>query len=155
VKKVTLDTGIFPIDDLMKSGRPRHYEFARISVTDGELEGTSFQVHLIDVEKVPETAVWGESKWGEAVWASEESALEEILRVISSGSFPKGRENLSDGQRNQFRDAMILEAHIRETRDIFVSNDSRAFINFGRRDLLEKRFGIKILARAEFEELLR
>jgi hypothetical protein len=78
--------------------------------------------------------VWGEPPWGEFLWAgaNEEkmSDLEAILKIISNGSFPKSgkRELLTDGQRNQLRDAIIFEAHVREKREIFVTTDRKAFL---------------------------
>jgi hypothetical protein len=102
---------------------------------------------------VQETGVWNESLWGEAVWGPsppvyetltlDESRLgmavlggdespsrfEAILAIIGDGSFPRRgeREELTDGQRRQLRDAMILEAHTRNGRDVLVSNDVKAF----------------------------
>jgi hypothetical protein len=51
--------------------------------------------------------------------------LEAILAIVSAGSFPKPgqRVSLTHGERRQLRDAMILEAHAREGRDVFVTND--------------------------------
>ncbi len=68
-----------------------------------------------------------------AALGSDESTsrFEAILTVISNGSFPKpGRRggSLSGGERRQLRDAMILEAHARESRDVLVSNDAKGFI---------------------------
>ena len=52
-----------------------------------------------------------------------------ILAIVGSGSFPPGqRENLTVGQRRQLRDAMILEAHAREGRDVLVTDDVRGFV---------------------------
>lgn len=103
---------------------------------------------------VAETGVWNESRWGEFVWgpsppvfetltlgesrlgmaalgsAESSQRFEAILAVTGNGSFPKPgeRDELSEGERRQLRDAMILEPHAREARDILVSNDRRAFI---------------------------
>jgi len=155
MKRVTLDTNMLPADDLLEAAQGRGFQFARVTVTDREVEGTQFQVHLVGLGTVAETAVWDESRWDEAVWASEDSSLEEILQIISNGSFPRSRDSLSAGQRRQLRDAMILEAHIREGRDIFVSNDCRAFIRDGRREQLEANFKTKIMVLEEFESLLQ
>ncbi len=78
--------------------------------------------------------------------------MEKILDVISNKSFPvpAKRDNLSKGQRRQLRDAMILLAHIRNKRDIFVSNDDKAFIRDGRRERLEKMFKIQIMNENDF-----
>ena len=45
---------------------------------------------------------------------------------------------------------MILLAHIRNKRDIFVSNDDKAFIRDGRRERLEKMFKIQIMNENDF-----
>lgn len=155
MKRVTLDTNLLPAEELLEAARGRGFQFARVTVTDREVERTQFQVHLVGLGTVAETAVWGESRWGEAVWASEDSALEEILQIISNGGFPRSRDSLSAGQRRQLRDAMILEAHVREGRDIFVSNDCRAFIRGSRREQLEARFKTKIMVRVEFDSLVQ
>jgi hypothetical protein len=96
--------------------------------------------------------VYGEGRYGRAVYASDASAqsLDQILRIVSCGSFPSSRANLSDGQRRQLRDALIFEAHVRDARDVFVTNDERAFIRDGRRQELEARFDTRILTGAEF-----
>jgi len=122
------------------------------SVTEREVEGTRFTVHLNQVGKVLETGVYGEARFGQAVYASEQSAetLEQILRIISNNAFPSSRSKLSEGQMHQFRDALILEAHIRDGRDIFVTGDAKAFIGHGRREELRKALGVRILTRPEF-----
>jgi len=123
---------------------------------------------------VRETAVWNEARWGEAVWGqpvyetlvlgesrlgmsalgSDESpsCFEEILRIISNGSFPKAgqRDDLSAGERRQLRDAMILEAHSRDGRDVLVSDDARAYIHDGRRERLEQLCDTRIMTVVEF-----
>ena len=83
---------------------------------------------------------------------TDDERLERIIAIISNGSFPKDRNHLTGPQRNQFRDALILYAHVRERRDIFVSDDQRAFIRSDRRKLLETEFGTRIMTRGEFIE---
>lgn len=126
---------------------------------------------------IVEIGVWGESRWGSFVWSSEsvpetltlgESRLgaaalgsaksparfEAILAIIGSGSFPKSgqRDSITHGQRKQLRDAMILEAHARERRDVLVTNDRRAFIgpDYGKRAMLEDLCATKIRTVDEF-----
>lgn len=103
---------------------------------------------------VYETLVLGESRIGLAVIGGDASPFEAILKIISNGSFPKSgeRENLTRRRRAQLRDAMILEAHTRERRDILVSNDATAYIGKGgaRRQLLETVCQTKILTVSEF-----
>lgn len=158
--RVTLDTGILPADDLFEAAAGRPIFFAAVSVTGRETRGTSFDVQLTPLGNVPETGVFGESEWGSAVFADAEAAtvgLEDLIQVISSGSFPppSDRDHLTESQRHQLRDAMILEAHAREGRDIFVSDDRRAFINHGRRARLATLTRSDIMSREEFSAWLR
>jgi hypothetical protein len=101
---------------------------------------------------VREMAVLGEWRLGEAVLGGDESQpmLEIILRVIGGGSFPPQRENLTRGERRQLRDAMILEAHYRDRRDVLVTEDAKAFINDGRREALETLCRTRIMRVDEF-----
>jgi hypothetical protein len=155
MKRITLDTNVIETDGLVEAAQGQGFELSRITVTDREVEGTQYQVHLAGLGKVAETAVWGESRWDEAVWASGDSSLEKILQIISNGSFPRTRESLSAGHRRQLRDAMILDAHIRQSRDIFVTNDRKGFIRDGRRQELEATFKTKIMALEVFKSLLQ
>jgi hypothetical protein len=99
--------------------------------------------------EITETAVWDESKWDQSKWGGvlpetivvgetqvgrgvvgdTSDLFEEALRIISNGSFPKRgqRHQLNQKQRHQLRDAMVLVAHVRESRDILVSDDQKAF----------------------------
>ena len=104
--------------------------------------------------RVLESMVFGESTFGSMAFAREgEPALfEQVLQIISHGSFPKpgGRDNLTDPQRRQLRDAMILMAHVRERRDMLVSNDERAYIRHERRTQLESLLGTRLMTATEF-----
>lgn len=153
---VTLDTNVLPADDLFARGIPLGVNFAVVSVTEREIGRGDPRVEIEYLDRTPETTVWDESEWGTAVFAEEESPdrLEMILRIISNGSFPRSRDKLSEPQRRQLRDAMILEAHVREGRSIFVTNDSKGFIRHGKRERLESALGTRILTRVEFESLL-
>lgn len=150
--KITFDTSVLPADDLILAAQRFDCDFAVVTVTAREVEGTRFEVHLEPCAVVHETGVYGEARYGQAVYASHTSAevLDKILRVISSGAFPQSRADLSDGQVHQFRDALILEAHIREGRDIFVTDDARAFVRHGKREELGASLGVRILKREEF-----
>jgi len=153
MKRITIDTNILPLDDIIVDVCKKNgYEYTVVSVTEREVEGSDFEKDIDDVPKIPETAVWNESPWGNAVWPDKDNSFEEIIDIISSGSFPKDRSNLTDAQKRMLRDAMILEAHVREKRDIFITNDKRAFINHGRRERIENKFGTKILTKTEFLE---
>jgi hypothetical protein len=153
VIRVTLGTNVLPASDLLALAMGRQIEFARVSVTDRELEGSNPSVQLTPFAEVPEAAVWNESHWGSSVWASAANSetTEQILRVIGNGSFPRERSRLSSGERRQLLDAMILAAHVRSRRDVFVTNDRRAFISDGRRQKLEALLRVRILTREEFQ----
>lgn len=179
ILRVTFDTNAVPANEeqeqrLRSALKRRPAEIKVVSVTPRELENSSIQVKF---EDLPETAVWDETPWGGGVWGGKPvqevfalgesrletgvlggsgagEAFEEILQIISNKSFPASgkRSQLSDGQRRQLRDAMIFEAHVRDRRDIFVSNDVKAFGRAGeqRRADLEKRFETRIMTLNEF-----
>jgi hypothetical protein len=48
------------------------------------------------------------------------------------------------------RDAIILQTHITDKRDIFITDDKRGFIKGGLRQTLESRFNTRIVTREEF-----
>lgn len=154
-----------------------------VSVSKREMKDSDIQVEF---EEISEACVWGESPRGEARWGADRTGgktiseavvlgetplgsgrlgtapdvdLNEVLDVISNGSFPPSgkRKELSAGQRRQLRDAMILEAHIFHRRDVFVSNDAKAYIGKAdgkRREHFERKYGVKIMTRPEFEAWL-
>jgi len=150
----------------------RAVSLATVSVDQRERGGFS-----VVVDVVPETAIWGESRRGEAVWggpipellildetplgsgviAGDEDAdvFERVLGIVSNGSFPRqgSRDRLTAPQRRQLRDAMTFEAHYRQRRHLFVSDDRRAFIKHGRREALESLGRTRILTSAEFIDL--
>lgn len=152
---VTFDTGVLPADELIEFARNKGFELARVSVTDRELEWTDILVDIVGLDLISESASWDEAHWDKAVWASDESVLREILHVISNGSFPSTRDNLNRGQRSQLRDALILDAHVRQGRYILVSEDPRAFVNHGRRGQFEALYQIRIMTKSEFEAFVR
>jgi len=150
--KITLDTNIFPVEDLLEACCGWGWDFAVVSVTERELDNTDLLVELKPLGNIIETAVYGESKYGMAKYGSKEtqSDREEILAIITDGSYPKNRQNLSKGHRRQLRDSMIFHTHVQERRDIFVTNDERGFIRDGRRERLQRRFNTLIMTRGEF-----
>jgi hypothetical protein len=152
--RVTLDTGVFPIDDLRADLKRKGWTTNVVSVTDREFEGTSFAGASVD-QSVTEIGVWDESRWDQAAWGSKSDAakLERILHIIANGSFPRNRDSLTLGQRRQLRDAMVFESHLRSGADLFVTRDERAFVRDGRRDRLQTEFNTRILTRAEFADL--
>jgi hypothetical protein len=149
---VTADTNVLSSDmrRLREAVEGLDVEIAPTTVTLRERGVTSLPS---DDAVVSETGVWNESRWGEFVWGPSPpvyetltlgesrlgmavlggddapSRFEAILAIIGDGSFPKRgeRDKLTDGQRRQLRDAMILEAHARDGRDVLVSNDVTAF----------------------------
>jgi hypothetical protein len=170
---VTVDTNVLgetTIERLTRSVSGLEVEFAPTTVSGREWPERASRLRKM----VRESAVWGESQWGQAVWrgpvyeavvlgesfvgecvvVGEESAslVEEILEIIGNGSFPKpgDRDELTLGQRHQLRDAMILEAHVREGRDVLVSEDVTAYVRHGRRKRLEELCKTQIMTTDEF-----
>lgn len=100
--------------------------------------------------------VLGESVLGGAVLGSEGDSdrYERLLALLSGGGFPKPgkRGNLTTGHKHLQRDVMILAAHARERRDIFVSNDTKAIGRAGEplREQLQQEFGIRAMTLDEF-----
>ena len=151
---MTLDTSAVE-PDVVAHAAVLGYEIQVVTVTAREVEGTSFEVPLVHTRRVLELGHFGESRYGEAVYAGPNTrdVIKAILEIISNGSFPTNRASLTDGQKRQLRDAMILEAHVRSGADLFVTVDARAYVRHGRRDMLEKRLGVRILLAREFLDL--
>jgi hypothetical protein len=129
---------------------------AYASVSLREATGTDFESTLQAHERVPELAVWDEGTWDECRWADEPSAdrFEQVLMIVSSGSFPKVRSSLTAGQLHQFRDALVLEAHSAAHRSVFVTADSKGFVNHGKRVLLQNLLSTQIQTPEEFADAL-
>lgn len=153
MEAITVDTNILPLDDLLPLAASAGYSLGVISTTLRELDGTDLIEAASQLAQTTETAMFGESFWG-AVLGDIEHAndFEGILRVISSGSFPppNDRDNLTPPQRNQLRDALILQAHIRSGNRIFVTQDAKGYIKHGKRAEFERQFGVVIFDRVEF-----
>ena len=154
MRKVTFDTTERPDSPAVQFALRTGWHVAYVSVSVREAAGTDFEVDLKPLNQIVESGVWGESRWGQALWSggSEALKLEEILNIIANGSFPRDRSNLSDGQRHQLRDAMILSAHARDRRDVFVTGDQKAFIKGDRREKLEAVALTRILSAIQFIE---
>ncbi|MBU8920745.1 MAG: hypothetical protein KOO63_02685 [Bacteroidales bacterium] len=154
----TFDTNVFPAEKLVARAGALGVEVAVISVTQREANGATIEEEIRALEVILEFGIWDESPWGGFKWAGDRAGdvFEKSLRILSNGSFPPpgSRGSLTDGQRRQFRDAMILANHVLEGRDILVSGDCRAFINHGRRELIEGEFGTRIMTVKEFEGFL-
>jgi len=177
---VTVDTNNLAPDEfarLHEAASGLDVEFAHVTVSDREMENFRPQ---IPPAQLPETAVWDESRWGKAVWGEgttaplpedfvlDESRLDEavladesasdrferLLTLISRGTFPSrgARANLSNGQKRQLRDAMIASAHIREHRDILITDDRRGFIgdDGSVREAIQAEFATRVMTADEF-----
>ena len=151
--RITLDTNLVTSDRVQHIAQQRGFEIAVVTVTEREVENTRLQAHVTPLEKVSETAVWDESRWdASAVWGSEASGktLADILDIITHGGWPRNPNERTEGHHRQLRDAMILEAHARDGRDIFVTNDKKGFIRAGRRAELESLLETRIMTEQEF-----
>jgi hypothetical protein len=159
VLKITLDTNTI---------RPERVSASICKIRDGvdvattttvarEI-GSVYDPWLHQLQVVPEFWVMGESPMGVAVLAreAERDLFEAVLDAITNDSFP-GRGNrttLTHGQRNQLRDAVIFCTHVRERRDIFVTNDKKAFGTEGseqRQRMIALAPQTKIMTLDEFE----
>lgn len=154
MKSVTVDTNTVDNRSVVKAAQRAGFEIVRTTITDRELEASGIQMALPEHQPLYEPLVLGESRLGFATLGSQEVAdtFERLLQIISNGSFPAKdrRSNLSSGEKRQLRDAMILATHIRERRQIFVTNDAKGFIEGGRRECLQREFGIRIMTAQEF-----
>lgn len=151
---VTLDTGV--LDDVYDqiaraaSALPIDVEFVTVTVADRERGAHESRP---EVGTIYETLVLDVSPFGSAVLASDASAalFEQIRAIVSSGSYQTVVDGeISDGHRSITRDVMILEAHVREGRDVFVTTDRKAFINHERRQKLEALCSTRIMTPEEF-----
>ena len=154
---VTFDTNLVDDEELFAAARVAGFAVAHTTVTNRELSGSGVVPSGGRRGDLLETAVVGESIVGLCVVGSDSDArnFERVLEIISSGSFPQGakRNTMSQGQQRQVRDAMIFCTHVRETRDVFVTNDLRGFIRRGHRETLEREFSTKIHTAEEFLKL--
>lgn len=151
IKQATLDTGaLVKIDEILKVAKSQGIDLITPTVSIRENKDRKI---LPSVGIEAEQAVYGESRYGEGVSASNSDHLEQILAIISNGSFPKDRAKLSEGYRHMLRDAMIFEVHVRSGADVFVTTDSKGFIKHGKREKLESLFETKILLVDEFLKL--
>ena len=158
VSTVTLDTNVFPAEKLVQRSEKLGLEVAVISVTNREARKSSLIEEISALKEILEPMVWGESNWGRAYWGDRNTGelLEHILHILSNGSFPPlgARDSLSKGQKHSLRDAMILFTHVREGRDVLVTNDVKGFISHGRREMIESEFNTRIVSSKEFEDFL-
>jgi hypothetical protein len=154
---VTLDTNTLPLERAMVAAARIQADVKVTTVTAREVHGTKWEPEISMLHPLAETWVLGESPLGTAVLGGEGDVVcyEGALRIISNGSFPRpgARDALSDGQRRQLRDAMIFCAHVRDKRDIFVSDDTTAFGEEGthQRQQIEALGKTRVMTLPEFE----
>ncbi len=159
--KITLDTNtirpehVSPAIKKLRGG----VDVATTTTVAREI-GSVYDPWLHQLQIVPELWVMGESPMGVAALArgeAERELFEALLTAITNGSFPprESRSTLTQGQRNQLRDAMIFCTHVREGRDIFVTNDVKAFGSEGSVQRQRVSAAVapqtKIMTLAEFE----
>lgn len=153
---ITLDTGTLSLVNALAALDGLEVDVATTTVTAREVEGTAWAGKVKQLRLVVEVIVLGESVLGGAVLGGEGDSerYERLLALLSGGGFPKPgkRENVTRGHKHLQRDVMILAAHAREGRDIFVSNDTKAIGRAGEplREQLYQQFGIRAMTLAEF-----
>ncbi len=107
------------------------------------------KIEIIDVKienptkiknKALPLAVLGHTKLGEMLLADNNSFYDQIIKILGT---------------DKIGDAIILDAHSRSKNDLFVTNDKDAFINYGKRERLEKSFSnLKIVTVVELEQII-
>jgi hypothetical protein len=151
MRTVTLDTNVADRrdGDVIDAAQRRGLEVTVVPMTDREMRLSNYRPG-VDA-RISDAFVLAYCQLGTMALASSE-ILEQILHIIGNGSFPKPdcRHDLTNGQRRQFRDALILAAHGRKRRDIFVSDDRKAFVRHGRRERLEHLLRTRIMTSSEF-----
>jgi hypothetical protein len=131
--KITLDTNTFLLE---------HVDFLTIGQAD--VKTTTDTARELGSKWKPELSVL--QLRHDAVLGSQADAdlIEKTLAVITNGSFPKrgDRGDLTPSQKSQMHNAMIFCTHVREERDIFVTDNTTAFGSEGS----EQRQRIEALA---------
>jgi hypothetical protein len=155
--RITLDTNAVDKPDLIQKATQMGLDLVVVTVTEMELQNSGIGIDG-SIGRTPEIFVLDESRLDVGALASDEDCerFEDVLSAISNGSFPSigQRENVSGGQRRQLRDAMVFASHVRDTRDIFVTDDARGFINDGRRAHLQRKYQTTIMTAKEFLDYL-
>lgn len=100
--RVTLDTNALPVDNWLTPAKRGEFDFAVVSVTSEEFEGTSYSVHLIPLGQIPKHTPFGSGPYGAGPYGGtiDRDCLRRVLLVISNGSFgdPDRIEDLSRGE---------------------------------------------------------
>lgn len=156
--RATLDTNVLPSEELVARAMRVGIDCQITTVTRREVADWTERAKLGEFDPIPEVFVFDETRLDEGVLGtdSDGDVFESALHILSNGGFPQpgARRALTSGQRRQLRDALILCTHVRAEREILVSNDTRAFVDHGRREAIQERFGTKVLTAAEFEDYL-
>jgi hypothetical protein len=154
---ITFDTNTIPLDRTLLALGNLPADLAVTSVTRREMQGGSSAAHLRTLRELPEVYLMGESEMGVAVLGTRKIAdlFEKTLSAITNGSFPKPdrRSHLTPNEKRQMRDALIFCTHVREGRDIFVTDDVTAFGKPGseQRNLFTELASTQIMTMEEFE----
>jgi hypothetical protein len=152
--RITLDTGVLPADALLAAVKGRNFDFAVVSVTVAETQSTSFVATLKPLGEVDQNVAFGAGVYGAHTYGGtpDKECLRKALEVISNGAFadPEPSDKLTDGERSQQHDAIILCTHVRDQRDVLVTTDQKAFIKGERRERLESLFHTRIMTPDEF-----
>ncbi len=129
--KITLDTNALPLERALQALGRVQADVKVTTVTAREVHGTKWEPELSVLQCVPELFVLDESHMDASVLGSQadDDLFEKTLTVITNGAFPERskRGTLTSQQRNQMRDALIFCTHVREGRNIFVTDDVKAF----------------------------
>lgn len=107
---ITLDTNVLLIRDqdlesIAKQMKDKPFDLGYVSITNKEVRKAEDykynEKRLLHAQqiisrasglllrRISETGVWGEGELGYMVWAGDDRQFEEILVVISAGSFPQ------------------------------------------------------------------
>ncbi len=161
---VTLDTCVldrWKVRRLRDAARPLPVRFRNTSIAPRELKNAKPRVRfgvrpLSAPRQLVEGCLLGESLLGQFVlWPPGSGArFEQVLHLMSNGSFPKPgqRDDLTNPQRNQLRDAHHLMTHAHAGGAIFITEDTTGFGRPGSplRHALEALCSTQIMTPDEF-----
>lgn len=97
------------------------------------------------IPNISEPLVWGVGNWNEGNWADEDDTPEflDVAKVLFPAIAP---EALNENQQS---DVMHLLAHVTAKADVFVTNNTKDFVNDGRREQLKTKFQITVMTAEE------
>jgi hypothetical protein len=155
--RITLDTNTLPLERALLALCGTQADVVITTVTAREIQGSKLESELSLLHVVPEIWVMDEAPMGVGALGDQAHAdlFEKTITAITNGSFPKrdARTNLSPSQKRQMRDAMIFCTHVREERDVFVTDDKTAFGEEGsaQRQSVMALASTRIMTLEEFE----